>query len=130
MRPATLTYGAETWTFTQTSLKTLIVTQRKMERSMLSIRLQEKKTNNYTDVLQRIAKLKWQWAGRIMRNRDDRWTKKTTERRPRTGKIDRGRWCDDTQKLAGTQGMDFQQRGMATAWGSICPEMDALKSWK
>lgn len=56
-----------TLTVTETFLKALIVTQRKMEWPMLGVRLQEKITLRnkirVTNVVQRVAILKWQWAG-------------------------------------------------------------------
>lgn len=109
-----LTYASETWPLTETTRHKLQVTQRKMERSMLGIRLQDMKRNEWIrnktradDVIQRIAKLKWQWAGHVMRLPDERWTKKVTEWRPRMGKRNpgrpRARWRDDIQKHAGKQ---------------------------
>ncbi|CAH2227491.1 jg9312 [Pararge aegeria aegeria] len=43
-----------------------------------------------TDIAQRVAKLKWQWAGHIARRTDGRWGSKVLEWHPRTGK----RWVD------------------------------------
>ncbi|CAH2237348.1 jg12062 [Pararge aegeria aegeria] len=39
-----------------------------------------------TDKAQRVAKLKWQWAGHLARRTDGRWGLKVLEWRPRTGK--------------------------------------------
>jgi len=35
------------------------------------------------DAVEKIATLKWNWAGHIARRTDDRWTKKILEWRPR-----------------------------------------------
>ncbi|CAH2229492.1 jg20864 [Pararge aegeria aegeria] len=37
-----------------------------------------------TDIAQRVAKLKWQWAGHIVRRKDGRWGPKVLEWQPRT----------------------------------------------
>lgn len=59
------------------------------------------------DIAERVARLKWNWAGHLMRTEDGRWTRKATEWRPRTTKRNPGRpktrWKDDIQKQAGTQ---------------------------
>ena len=86
-----LTYGAETLTLKKASENKLRVAQRAMERSMLGITLRDKMTNQWireqtkvVDVMERIASLKWSWAGHIARRTDDRWTKTITEWRPPT----------------------------------------------
>ncbi|CAH2240784.1 jg2484 [Pararge aegeria aegeria] len=43
-----------------------------------------------TDIAQRVAKLKWQWAGHIDLRTDGRWGLKVLEWRPRTGKRSAG----------------------------------------
>jgi len=35
------------------------------------------------DVVERIASMKWAWAGHLARTRDERWTKRVMEWRPR-----------------------------------------------
>ena len=84
-----LTYGAETLTLTKASENKLRVAQRAMERSMLGITLRDKMTNQWIreqtkviDVMERIASLKWSWAGHIARRTDNRWTKAIMEWRP------------------------------------------------
>ncbi|CAH2231299.1 jg20615 [Pararge aegeria aegeria] len=56
---------------------------------------------------QRVAKLKWQWAGHIARRTDGRWGLKVLEWRPRTGKRSVGRpqtrWTDDIRRVAGSR---------------------------
>ncbi|CAH2228324.1 jg4603 [Pararge aegeria aegeria] len=44
-----------------------------------------------TDIAQRVAKLKWKWAGLIARRNDGRWGSKVLEWRPCTGKRSVGR---------------------------------------
>ncbi|CAH2240067.1 jg7409 [Pararge aegeria aegeria] len=57
-----------------------------------------------TDVAQRVAELKWQWAGHIVRRRGGRWGPKVLEGQPRTGKRSVGRpptrWTDDIGRFA------------------------------
>ena len=114
----TLTYASETWSLNEGIMECLRIAQRKMERKMLGIRLQDRKTNEWIrqktkviDIAERVARQKWKWAGHLMRVDDNRWTKKTTEWRPRTTKRNPGRprtrWKDDIQKLAGTQWMSL-----------------------
>jgi endonuclease/exonuclease/phosphatase family metal-dependent hydrolase len=108
-----LTYGAETLTLTRASSNKLRVAQRAMERCMLGITLRDKKSNEWirqqtkvVDVMQRIASLKWNWAGHIARTTDDRWTKQIIQWRPPikrpTGRPPQ-RWTDDIKRTAGTK---------------------------
>ncbi|CAH2237128.1 jg23267 [Pararge aegeria aegeria] len=60
--------------------------QRAMERAMLGVSLRDKIRNveirrrtRVTDIAQRVAKLKWQRAGHIVRRRDGRWGLKVLE---------------------------------------------------
>ncbi|CAH2265690.1 jg4940 [Pararge aegeria aegeria] len=77
-----------------------------MERAMLGVCLRDRIRNvesrrriRVTDVAQRVAKLKWQWGGHIVRRKDGRWGPKVLEWQPRTGKRSVGRpsarWTDD-----------------------------------
>lgn len=50
-----------------------------MERSMLEIKLKDKRTNEYirrksgvTNVAERVVILKWKWTGHIIRRDDER----------------------------------------------------------
>ncbi|CAH2234449.1 jg6126 [Pararge aegeria aegeria] len=72
--------------------KRLRVTQRAMERAMLGVSLRDQIKNEeirrrtrVTDIAQRVAKLKWQWAGHIARRTDGRWGLKVPEWRAHTG---------------------------------------------
>ncbi|CAH2216098.1 jg25752 [Pararge aegeria aegeria] len=92
-------------------IKRLRVTQRAMERAMLGVSLRDRISNveirrrtRVTDMAQRVAKLKWQWAGHIVRRKDGRWGPKVLEWQPRTGKRSVGRpptrWTDDIKRVA------------------------------
>ncbi|CAH2238553.1 jg6810 [Pararge aegeria aegeria] len=72
-------------------IRRLRVTQRAMERAMLGVSLRDlirneeiSRRTRVTDIAQRVAKLKWQWAGHIARRTDGRWGLKVLEWRPRT----------------------------------------------
>ncbi|CAH2226665.1 jg3174 [Pararge aegeria aegeria] len=69
-----------------------------MERAMLGVSLRDQIRNEeirrrtrVTDRAQRVAKLKWQWAGHIARRTYGHWGLKVLEWRPRTGKRSVGR---------------------------------------
>ncbi|CAH2207758.1 jg4656 [Pararge aegeria aegeria] len=62
-----------------------------MERALLGVSLHDQIRNEeirrrtrVTGIAQRVAKLKWKWAGRIARRTDRRWGSKVLEWRPRT----------------------------------------------
>ncbi|CAH2216238.1 jg516 [Pararge aegeria aegeria] len=74
-----------------------------------------------TDIAQRVAKLKWQWAGHIARRTDGRWGLKVLEWRPRTGKRSVGRpptrWTDYIRRVARSR---FKQAGQDhVLWNSL-----------
>ncbi|CAH2219528.1 jg8079, partial [Pararge aegeria aegeria] len=61
-------------------IRRLRVTQRAMETAILGVSLRDLIRNveihrraRATDIAQRVAQLKWQWAGHIVRRRDRRW---------------------------------------------------------
>ncbi|CAH2267916.1 jg8378 [Pararge aegeria aegeria] len=75
-----MTYGSETWSLTMGPIRRLRVTQRAMERAMLGVSLRDQIRNaeirrrtRVTDIAQRVAMLKRQWAGHIVRRKDGRW---------------------------------------------------------
>lgn len=132
-----LTYGIETIVFTKRNIKKLKIAQRSMERRMMGITLQDKirnteirKRTGVADVGQRAAKLKWSWAGHIVRQEGERWSSKILDWRPRTSKRGVGRppfrWSDDIMHVAGkrwrqlarnrdawrTKGEDYIQKWM------------------
>ena len=64
----------------------LKVAQRKMERAMLGVSLRDHVTNQdlrrrtgVKDIVERMATLKWNWAGHTARMSDDKWTKRLLE---------------------------------------------------
>ncbi|CAH2234458.1 jg17760 [Pararge aegeria aegeria] len=64
-------------------IRRLRVTQRAMERAMLGVPLCDQIRNEeirrrttVTDIAQRVAKLKWHWAGHIARRTERRWASK------------------------------------------------------
>ncbi|XP_069362032.1 uncharacterized protein [Maniola hyperantus] len=66
-------------------------------------------------------KLKWQWAGHIVRKTDRRCGPKVLEWRPRTGRCSVGRpptrWTDDIRRVAGRRWIQAaQDRGV---WNSL-----------
>ncbi|KAG6462790.1 hypothetical protein O3G_MSEX013475 [Manduca sexta] len=83
-----------------------------MERSILNIKLKDKikliNIRNKTkviDVPYTVKKLKWEWAGHMLRNSKNKWTKDVTMWYSRDGKRRQGRqnirWEDDIKKIAG-----------------------------
>ncbi|CAH2108931.1 unnamed protein product [Euphydryas editha] len=104
-----LTYGCQTWPLTQKIEHKLGVCQRRMERSMLGLRLKDKwkattirSITKVADVKVKTRTLKWKWTGHMMRSETGKWTKKVTEWYPRDRKRRRGRqkkrWEDDLPK--------------------------------
>ena len=90
----------------------LRTTQRIMDRVMLGITKRDRKTNVWVkkktdiqNIITSIKALKWQWAGHIARQGDNRWTKIVTEWIPLGNKRKRARpktrWQDDIVKSVG-----------------------------
>lgn len=111
-----MTYGSQTWAITKRMQERLRVTQRSMERAMVGTSRRDRKTNVWLrqqtgveDIVCRMKKLKWQWAGHIARSTDNRWTKIVTEWIPLEGKRKKGRpatrWIDDIRKFQGVTWM-------------------------
>ncbi|CAH2217753.1 jg20397 [Pararge aegeria aegeria] len=110
-------------------IRSLRVTQRAMESAILGVSLRDQIRNGeirrrtrVTDIAQRVAKLKWQWAGHIVRRKDGRWGPKVLVWQPRTGKRSAvGRaltmWSDDIKRVAGSRWIQAaQNRG---TWNSL-----------
>ena len=102
----TVTYGCQTWSLTQQQKKKLRTFQRAVERSMLNISLRDqipheqiRRRTEVQDILQYVGMMKWRWAGHVARFKDNRWTKRTNDWSPYTGRRSRGRppvrWRDD-----------------------------------
>ncbi|CAH2229309.1 jg17058 [Pararge aegeria aegeria] len=69
-----MTNGSETRSLTMGLIRRLRVTERAMERAMLGVSLRDlirnqeiRRRTRVTVITQRVAKLKWQWAGHIAR---------------------------------------------------------------
>ncbi|CAH2263996.1 jg16390 [Pararge aegeria aegeria] len=112
-------------------IKRLRVTQRAMERAMLGVSIRDRIRNveirrrtrvTYSQpTAQRVAKLKCQWAGNIVRRKDGRWGPRVLEWQPRTGKRSVGRpstrWTDDIKRVAGSRWIPAaQNRGI---WNTL-----------
>ena len=107
-----MTYGSETSTLTKKSVNKVRVTQRAMERSMLGITIRDRVPNEairrrtgVTDAVERMACLKWSWAGHVARMSHEKWTKRIIEWRPREQAFrNRGRpptrWTDDVRRIS------------------------------
>ena len=106
----TLTYGAQTWTVSRGKALKIQGMQRAHERIMLGITLMDhvraeeiRQKTKVIDALELIGNLKWKWAGRLMRTKDNRWAKKVTEWMPRGWTRAKGRprqrWSDDLDKF-------------------------------
>lgn len=107
-----LTYGSQTWTLTKANMDKITKTQRAMERSMLGVKLRDRKTNEWIrsktkvkDAGEHAARLKWSFAGHNARLKDKRWNNEIQQWRPWLGKRHRGRpqmrWADDIKKIGG-----------------------------
>ncbi|CAH2234142.1 jg23738 [Pararge aegeria aegeria] len=98
----------------------LRVTQRSMERALLGVSLREQIRNmeirrrtRVTDIAQRVAKLKWQWAVHIVRRKDGLWGPKVLEWQPCNGKRSVGgpptMWTDCINRIAGSRWLQAAQ---------------------
>ena len=106
------TYGLETIALTVRNAQRLRVMQRAIERRMLGVSLRDRIRNEelrrrskIKDVIERIAELKWSWAGHVARQSDTKWPLKILNWRPRLTKRSQGRpqlrWIDDIRRTAG-----------------------------
>ncbi|CAH2233080.1 jg10557 [Pararge aegeria aegeria] len=73
-----------------------------------------------TDIAQRVAKLKWQRAGHIVRKRGGSWGSNVLEWQPRTGKRSVGqpptRWMVDVRRVASSRWIRVaQNRGISNS---------------
>ncbi|CAH2269458.1 jg6500 [Pararge aegeria aegeria] len=125
-----LTYVCQTWSLRKDDEETLAICQRKMERSMLGLRVKDRVSNKKTklvDVTKRIRILKWNWAGHVCRLQPERWTKKVTEWVPRNETRKRGRPRKRSRDIFHQRcGPDIQSERLATenfgeTWGRPTP---------
>lgn len=107
-----LTYASQTWALTGKNLATLRTCQNSMERSVVGVKLRDRvKLQNIREItkFKKVDKLikqqKWRWAGHMVRENIEKWSKKVTEWYPRDKKRNRGRqskrWDDDISGLVG-----------------------------
>ena len=88
-----MTYGCQTRSLNKQLTNKLRTAQRAMERKMLDLGLQDKilcseirRRTKIIDITEYTMKQKWRWAGHTARMKDNRLTKRCTERQPRRGK--------------------------------------------
>ncbi|CAH2211891.1 jg25667 [Pararge aegeria aegeria] len=123
-------------------IRKLSVTQQAMETAMFGVSLGDKTRNveirrrtKVNDIAQRVTKLKWQWAGHIVRKKDGRSGPKVLVRRwqLRISKRSVGRpptrWTYDIKRVAGSRWIQaVQNRGI---WNSLpkrqCPAVDVYR---
>ena len=93
-----LLYGAQTWTLTKRQIKKLQATQRRMERSILNLKLKDKvsikkirQKTKLKDVGYLAKKLKFKFIGHTYRASDNRWSRTLLEWWPYEHKRERGR---------------------------------------
>ena len=107
-----MTYGSETWSLTASQENKLQVAQRSMERKILGVTWQDRKSNAWIrertkirDIILTAKNSKWRWAGHVCRQETERWTRRTTEWRPWYGGRGRGRpktrWRDEIDRELG-----------------------------
>lgn len=107
----TMTYGSQTWKYTQAAKHKITTCQRAIERNVMKIKLKDKIRHSeiraktkITDALEYSLKSKWKWAGHVARMHAKRWTKVVTMWTGPSGKRRTGRpysrWSDDLRKIA------------------------------
>lgn len=123
-----LTYGCQTWKYTDKVRNKLVTCQRGIERSMLNLkklhRIRHTKIRQATKVkdgLEFALTQKWKWAGHVARLQDQRWTKRITQWEGPLGKRKRGRpkarWEDEIRKITGPNWMEIAQ--CRDSWNSM-----------
>ncbi len=104
-----LTYGAQVWPLTKSNIKRIQATQRAKERNIRGKKKKEKirntqirKETKCKNIGYSIKKLKWTYAGHIMRQNEGRWERKAEEWVPYGQQRQRGRailrWKDELKK--------------------------------
>ncbi|XP_050306270.1 uncharacterized protein LOC126743283 [Anthonomus grandis grandis] len=94
-------------TLTKRSAERLRATQRAMERAMLGTSLRDhirndeiRRRTKVTDVMRRVAELKWRWAGHVARQDPSRWTNKMMQL-CKMSQEPQKEMRDDIQRIAG-----------------------------
>ena len=91
-----MTYGAKTRALTTQTKNKLAAAQTKMERNMLNITYQDRKTSIW---VREVRRRKWTWAGLVSKIRDNRWTLRITRWKPYERRRPRGRPVRRTTRL-------------------------------
>lgn len=123
-----LTYGCQTWKYTDKVRNKLVTCQRGIERSMLNLKKLQRirhtkirQTTKVKDGLEFALTQKWKWAGHVARLQDQRWTKIITQWEGPLGKRKRGRpkarWEDEIRKITGPNWMEIAQ--CRDSWNSM-----------
>ena len=93
-----MTYACETWTTIKRMDNKLRVTQRAMECLMAGVTKKDhirstelRRKTKVEDIVLRIKKSKWRWAGHTTRQNDNQWTKRLLDWTPRIGRKNKGR---------------------------------------
>jgi len=103
-----LIYGAQTWSMTKKDEQKIRITQNRMERSILNIKLKDRiniqkikmKLGQAQDFVAAAKRLKWDWVGHVSRQgqKQDRWTGKIVNWYIKEGRKrgkQRKRWDDE-----------------------------------
>jgi len=103
-------YGSETWRVTKKMAKKLNAAHTAMESKMLDVKWQDHITNEtikqktkIPDLMDRILRLKWKWAGHIARMTDN-WANDLTMWHPSSKRKPgrpRKRWAEEIKKSHG-----------------------------
>ncbi len=107
-----ITYGSQTWATTKTQIGKIQKTQLAMLRSILGKKRRDRISNRKIrektksrDIGYIIKKLKWKYAGHIIRRKGNRWEKTVLNWVPYDQKRKKGRpktrWVDEINKYAG-----------------------------
>lgn len=107
-----VTYGCQAWSLTIAQERKLQVWQNNIGRSIVNVRKRDRiknawiqKETRLTDTLKTTRLSKWKWAGHLLRCKDDRWSKISTEWTPYNLQRRRGRqkkrWSDMLKRMAG-----------------------------
>ncbi len=135
-----LLYGAQTWATTKNQTKRLQKTQLVRERSILGISRKERiknitirKKTLAKDVGYLSKKLKWKFAGRMIRREENRWEKHIFKWIPYNGKRRKGRpkrrWKDELREYAGILwGRDARVREHWKKVGEVYAQRWALET--
>lgn len=107
-----LLYGCQTWALTEDLARKIKICQNGIERSTMGVKRKHRVKLTYINSKTKFNNayttyryLKWRWAGHMIREKKEKWTRLITEWLPRDSKRNRGRqfkrWEDDIIKIAG-----------------------------